>query len=90
MAERQLCARLRGLQGGLCPPGAHSVAEVEGSRQEHRRTATHDDRDPGPGGPAGAQPRERWGGVGQCDGNRDAGLKLRAVREEQERSWIVA
>lgn len=89
MAERQLCARLRGLQGGLRPPGAHSVAEVEGSRQEHRRTATHDDRDPGPRGLAGHSPG-KGGGVGQCDGSRDAGLKLRAVKEEQERSWIVA
>lgn len=42
--------------------GAHGVAEVKGSRQEHRSTATQDDRDPGPAGLVGSQPKQRRGG----------------------------
>lgn len=61
------------------PEGAHGVAEVEGSRQEHRSTTTQDDRDPGPAGLVGHSPG-KGGEVEERDGSRDAGLKLRAMR----------
>lgn len=90
MVECQLCARSWGPKGRPCPPGAHSVAKVKGCRPEHKSTAIQDGREPGPSGLMGVRSPGKGREVDQCDGSRYTGLRLRAVRAEQERRCIVA